>query len=407
MRRHLNFWTVTAAVIAMAGIFAREVGAWLPGGLVFVGAWLPLNRLRRVGLYWLAVMLLAMCAGIGWIALVQPSLAEPVGVRGWVWLGIGVWITLYLLTYRIDEARDTISVGRWAGLLVSLVTLALLLFGVELALRYVFVQTDSFGTSRMSQTWKAAYWETNSRNMRDIEQVIAAETPHIVFTGDSFTAGHGLNDVNDRYVNIVRAQAAVPVVMLADNGADTFLQVQWLRDYPHTPEALVASYYFNDVIQAYIVEHGPLARAEPPPPLVSQFFISDFLYWHAFNPLDASYTNYAQTLVSAYDDPAVWGLHSADLRSLADWAAERDVPLILLLWPNLADLDVAAPALEKVGALMTEQGATVIDMTPLAAELPVRARVVNPLDTHPSAALHARAAQIILQQLIYIEAIQQ
>ena len=98
------------------------------------------------------------------------------------------------------------------GILLVLLTL---LSGVALAgetwFRYVYDETDSYGLTMTNSAWFRRHFSVNAWGMRDREWN-AQKTPgveRIAFLGDSFAAGYGIPDPDDRFPDRVgRALAA-------------------------------------------------------------------------------------------------------------------------------------------------------------------------------------------------------
>ena len=96
--------------------------------------------------------------------------------------------------------------ARWTHLAVgnALVFLCLatpLLLAGELYFRFVYDTTDSLAYTRVCERWEQRHWHVNRAGCRDDVRYSPALTPgkrRISFLGDSFTAGHGIKDVEDR-----------------------------------------------------------------------------------------------------------------------------------------------------------------------------------------------------------------
>jgi len=152
-----------------------------------------------------------------------------------------VWIVGLLLCLRLllrfrrrwsGQAKSVINAG------LSLWILAVLLSGCELYFAFVFDETDSFNMTNISRKWFRKYVEPDQHIVKfatgessvyrdDIEfQRPTDSQRHVMFIGDSFTFGHGIKHVDDRFSNRVRRQLAnehddsVIVSNFADAGRD-------------------------------------------------------------------------------------------------------------------------------------------------------------------------------------------
>src|SRR6185295_795413 len=95
-----------------------------------------------------------------------------------------------------------------AGNLIVLLFLASAIFaGGEAYYRFAYDATDSFDYSKASKRWFARHFRLNSWAVRDDMDYRVEMTPgkrRIMFLGDSFTAGHGVKEVGDRFANRLR-----------------------------------------------------------------------------------------------------------------------------------------------------------------------------------------------------------
>jgi hypothetical protein len=70
----------------------------------------------------------------------------------------------------------------------------------------------------------------------------------ITFIGDSFTAGHGIKDVEDRFPNLLRrAHPGWEIQVLATVGLDTGMEQIWLN------RAFIKGYQIDQVVLVYCI----------------------------------------------------------------------------------------------------------------------------------------------------------
>lgn len=128
-------------------------------------------------------------------------------------------------------AANTLGVGLAAGLV---------LFGGEVYYRFVVDATDSFGLSKTHRRWMERHWRTNNVGVRDdldyFDYVAPGKTRRLTFLGDSFTAGHGVADVERRFANLIRRERPDwEVHAIARNGNDTRHQLDTLASLLRIP----------------------------------------------------------------------------------------------------------------------------------------------------------------------------
>src|SRR5262245_52367922 len=80
--------------------------------------------------------------------------------------------------------------------------------GGEAYFRWIYDSTDSFGLTLTTQRWLDRHFKVNQSGVRDSLAVYDDALPRgkrrVTFTGDSFTAGWGVADVEDRFANRIR-----------------------------------------------------------------------------------------------------------------------------------------------------------------------------------------------------------
>ncbi len=134
-----------------------------------------------------------------------------------------------------------------ALVLLCLVTPVLL--AGETYFRFFYDTTDSLAYTRVSERWVQRHWHVNSAGCRDNVEYSPALEPgrhRISFVGDSFTAGHGIKDVEDRFANrLRRAHPDWEIHVLASVGLDTGGEVALMK------KAFARGYQVDQVVLVY------------------------------------------------------------------------------------------------------------------------------------------------------------
>lgn len=142
----------------------------------------------------------------------------------------------------------------WQRLLLFNLLSFLLLIGLagaggELYYRYVYDTTDSLAYTKVSRQWMERYCRYNAAGFRDNVEYSLERQPgvrRITFLGDSFTAGHGIKSVEDRFPNLIRAQhAGWEIHVMAKFGLDTGPEVRLLE------KAVTNGYQLDYVVLVY------------------------------------------------------------------------------------------------------------------------------------------------------------
>lgn len=161
-----------------------------------------------------------------------------------------------LLFYRSRgrlKISKTVFLIIWNSWIVILLLSFFFLFG-EVYYRFFVDTTDSFGLNKITQRWMQRHYKPNNfyaRDNIDYHLEIESGKRRVTFLGDSFTAGHGIKDVDDRFPNIIRdANPNYEVHVLADNGMESINQLELLQKLMNEGyqfDIVVLIYNLNDI----------------------------------------------------------------------------------------------------------------------------------------------------------------
>src|ERR1700730_10241979 len=138
---------------------------------------------------------------------------ENLVFAGFCIMPLAAMFGLYLFfgKYHLHKSKES----RWWKLLLGNV-LVFVFAGSLVALlgeayfRFWYDTTDSFELTKTSRRWFERYYHVNNIGVRDNQDYLSlSRAPgqrRITFVGDSFTIGHGLRNVDDRFANRIRHQ---------------------------------------------------------------------------------------------------------------------------------------------------------------------------------------------------------
>ena len=298
--------------------------------------------------------------------------------------------------------------GRGQALLengsLALLALFLVLLLLELYFKLFFAQSDGFRYTLASRNWYGRYWQENSLGYRDVEWTpdsLAGKT-RLMVVGDSFVAGSGIANPADRFADRLGRLLGenYAVLNVASPGWDTIDEVQAILDYPYPPDILVLSYYIND-IEGVAYAGGaqrPQIRQDPPAwlrPLVDNSYAANFLYWRLvrLGPQAWANTYWNDWLKKIGSDPDIRWRHRQELETIIQGAAAEQIPLYVVMFPNLAAIEDSRPLLQPALDLFGEHGVPVLDVGQLLAGRDPAAITVNAMDAHPNEAVNAEVAE--------------
>ena len=318
---------------------------------------------------------------------------------------------LFFVRWGLHQGQDRRPLRLLGGnLLVFSALISLLLPVGETYYRFFYDTTDSFGLSKISRRWFERHWQFNQSQVRDsVDRYDPALSPgrrRLTFLGDSFTTGHGVEDVEDRFANLIRARRpGWEVHVMAWNGVETGEQVSALngtQQFDYELDLVVLVYCLNDVSdlipgwkEKYIHLSRPPGRGRL---LIDHSYLINTLYYRLRDRSEPDTSRYFDFVRDAYTG-VLWKQQQDRLRAIHDEVRKRGGRLLVVTFPFMhslgADYSFTAihelldrtwnawqvPHLDLLGAYGTRR----------STEL-----VVNPYDAHPNEDAHRLAADVIL-----------
>ena len=325
-------------------------------------------------------------------------------------LPVATGFAAFSFFFRHRQHREPLRWSRllFGNLLVLLWVSSLVVLGGEIYYRYFFDTTDSFGLSRITMRWFDQHFEYNEVGFRDsveYSRQVAPGQRRVTFLGDSFTAGHGIANVEERFANRVRAALAnTEVHVFAEPGWDTLQHAEVATALPADGfqlDLVVLVYCLNDLTDL-VPEWMAIQRRIYEPDLPQFFVKNSFLIntWHyrRKSARDPDVANYFQFVRDNYKGP-VWRTQRARLISLKEAIEKYGGRLTVVTFPFMHELGEAysyRDVHDQLGQLWDELGVAHLDL--LQAFEPYRAAemVVNRYDAHPNEQAHAIAADAIV-----------
>lgn len=264
-------------------------------------------------------------------------------------------------------------------------------------------RSHSIGYSLAAKIWFKRHWHYNPYGYRD-----APWTPEelkgrkvLAVIGDSLTTGHGIVDPADTFCSLLGARlgSRYRTLNLGVNAADSKSELARLKGLPMKPDAILLEYFGND-----IVEGARDAGLEPPlwtpyiqvpealRGLVARSYLANYLFFSMPRGDVDGFWSFVKML---YGKPEVRARHADELRAFAAHARSLNVPLFVVVFPYLHDLEASDLYVPWVKEVFTGEGVPVLDVRPLIQTVPLKERVVNMNDVHPSLAVHRRVADAL------------
>lgn len=337
-----------------------------------------------------------------------------------LWL-LGLAVLLRVLLLRRQKARR-LNKNRWLrcwNVALSGWMFLAFLTVCELVFALFVHHTDATNATNISKRWITRHidGEQNDigfRDTRDFPKSLPEGGKRVCFFGDSFTAGHGVEDSSDRFSDLIaeRLEARQPGKYVINNlgqlGYDASLIEGLVRAAlieGNQMDVVVYVYMMNDIegfdprTQEVIQE----MQKQPPQPFLIRH--TYFLNWLCFRTMQATGPRagrYFSHLVDSYETQP-WDDLAAKLRQLHENCAAHHVDFRMVIFPFLHDLGPDYPfrsAHAKLVQFCQSEGIPVLDLEPILTPHVDEGLKVNPFDSHPNERAHKLAADAIEHQLL-------
>lgn len=325
-------------------------------------------------------------------------------------------LVILIFLFRLSQRRPRAKFGWRRMLLINGLSVLILVLaaasGGELYYRYLYDSTDSLAYTKVSQQWVARYYVQNSAGFRDnIEYAAQREAGkrRITFLGDSFTAGHGIKSVEDRFPNLLRARHPEwEVHVLALFGVDTGREFELLkkaRAEGYQLDQVVLVYCLNDIADLFKDWNATLAEIFSDRNrggwLRQHSYFFDSVYHRYKAAHDPRLREYYSFVRDGYRG-AQWQTQQERLKTIRDYVALNGGRLLVVTFPFLqaeAEHYDYQFVHDQLNQFWRELGVPHLDLQPVFAGKSPGDLVVNGHDPHPNEYADRLAAEAIDQFL--------
>ena len=312
------------------------------------------------------------------------------------------------------------SMTKRKNIFVSGLSLLFILFLLEGVFMFV---PKSYGkgdpNNLAERLWFTKYWEVNELGYRDVKFDPKSDQNKfkIAILGDSFVAGHGIKNVNDRFSNILESKlgsSAYRVYNMGLNGADTQTEFDRLVTFPIKPNLIILVHYPNDIervpdrsITSSFNEdkiarvHARLLNITLWSSLIQNSYLLNYFHYK-FESSAKIYPNSHRGKTTAdhmmeernkanyqafYLREEMFNEHLRNLSRFVSLTEREGIPMMLMLLPETWDetIDYSAEYVNKpINQLFSQLGVPVLDLYNLLKEISIEERVVSNRDAHLS-----------------------
>jgi hypothetical protein len=308
-----------------------------------------------------------------------------------------------------------VHAGLMLWLLFALLTLP------ELYCALFYDTTDSFSLTNVSRRWynihvpNTALNSAGHRDSRPFPVSLPEGEQRLCFVGDSFTFGHGVAEVADRFSDriAVELEAARPGVYRVANAGRPGRDVRELVDVTVPGwiqqdvqiDVLVYTLVLND-IEYFEQQTGKLyqdiEQLKPQFFLFRDTYFYNLAYFRWQQLRHPSVRNYYAYLSESYrTDP--WNRMQRKLDELVAVCEANDIELRVVIFPFLHNLGIDYPfrdAHRRLQDYFEMRGVPCLDLEPLLTPHVDDGLTVNRFDAHPNERAHELAAEAMREQLL-------
>ncbi len=311
------------------------------------------------------------------------------------------------------------ALAKRRNILVSALSVLFILFVLEGVFMFV---PKSYGkgdpNNLAERLWFSKYWQVNQLGYRDTELNPESDQDKfkIAILGDSFVAGHGIEDVNDRFSNILGNQLGsnYRVYNMGLNGADTQAEFDKLVTFPIKPNLIVLVHYPNDIQRVpdrsaesscaddnINLVYAQLLNLSLSKGIIQYSYLLNYFYYKFESAVkifpnthrgkttkdhmleDHNRNNYQ----SFYLREGMFREHLQNLNRFIAITEREGIPLMIMLIPETWDetIDYSGEYINKpLGRFFSQRGIPVLDLYILLKQIPIEERVVSNRDAHLS-----------------------
>ena len=280
----------------------------------------------------------------------------------------------------------------------------------ETYLRFVCVQTDSFGMSLPARRWFERYVQFNSLECRDREWMVKKPegVRRIAFVGDSFTYGWGIEHVEDRFTDRVQAMfdrespGSVEVMNVAKPGWGTRGQMAAIGDVINRfdVDEIVLCYVLNDLekLLPRTADFDPIRPPEPRLFDLDRSCLLDHLYRIVWVPRVPTVRGYHDWLAEGYANEQIWRRQERQLGDIMRYCRDEGVTFRAVLLPFIrtGGTKFDGPGLhDHMRRFFESNQVEVLDLLEVINGVDAATLMVNRHDAHPNEVAHQLFADAI------------
>lgn len=335
---------------------------------------------------------------------------------------IAAWGLLLSISLLSIKTLEKIGTRGWkytvaANIVSSAIGIMLIVLSLEGYYGFFYDEPDSYGLLLTSKRWFERHYSYNNVGLRDEKDYYfekEAGKKRIVFIGDSYTVGHGIKNIKNRFTGIIEtrlnmeSQGRYEVQTIAKNGWETNHEVdffKYLIEGGFDADTVILCFNINDISWASPerdINLASLYGAEPQGWLLTHSYFLNFLYVRINILFTNSARDYYGWMKEAYSGPP-WEEELMLLREFKKLCTKKGCKLKVAILPLIDDLSAGfkmKSAHDKMASFLKEEGIPYTDLADRFKKFPAKELTVNRFDAHPNEFAHTIIAEEIWNRLI-------
>lgn len=326
-------------------------------------------------------------------------------------------ILFLFIFYKIFKSKAS---ERKKKLLLSLVFVFIVFVSAfsafEAYFRFIYDKSDGLGFLRVNSKWQERHVIYNGYFYRDRDFAVAklVGVKRIGVIGDSITFGGGIENVNDRFSNLLEKKLTdagykVEVYNLGKPGYDTDGEIAEYQKVKNLDfDIIVWEYFLNDIQPKDKSTGSPIIQRASKKGTIVTFvsnksYFFDFLYWRLASRWQKTLIELRNADLARYQDAPTLDNHQKQITGFIKSVRDENRKVVVIIFPLLAFLGPDYPADEihhQMANFFKDNGAEVIDLLDYLKGKNDKELWASQFDSHPNEFVHALAAQKLFEAVI-------
>ncbi len=331
---------------------------------------------------------------------------------------------LLLLVFFIQKTRlKTIFKTIIINLCVFLLITITFWLSAEIYFRYIYDKSDSFGVMLTSQRWFKRHvadqeqlrGEKKFRDLKDFNQPKKINTTRIAVIGDSIAFGQGIENINDRFSNLLESKLIshhypVEIYNFSRPGADFSQHQEYLNLIlaQSNFDLVIWQIFPNDIggpPSPHAKKYKEQVLKRQKNPLFKNLITNSFAFNYYYYRLSAFYSqdlnSHLDYQISLYEHPKIWPEAQEQITLITNQLKTHQLPVVVILFPynNLIKDNYPTIIHDQITKTFESHKIPVIDLLDSFSHYSPEQLIAHRFDFHPSKLAHQIAANKLFELL--------